>query len=282
MPEGDTIFRAARTMHRVLAGRIVVEFDCVYPIVTRAAERHAVVGRAVDSVTSRGKHLLLHFSSGLVLHTHMRMNGSWHLYPDGARWQRRRSDARVIVGCEGVVAVGFLVPVVELLTAREVARHEALRRLGPDPLAPSFGGGDAAEIARRVRAHGGAAIGDTLLNQRVVAGIGNVLRSEILFVARIDPFRAAARLSDQELTRIVETAQDLLAANVMTREATLSRSGGRRTTRSLDPDEKLWVYGRGGRACRLCGASILSAKTGPDARIVYWCPGCQPAIATDG
>ena len=282
MPEGDTIFRAARTMNRVLAGRIVVDFDCVYPLVTRAAEKHALVGRAIDSVMSRGKHLLVNFSDGLFLQTHMRMNGSWHLYPDGARWQRRRSDARVVIGCEGVVAVGFLVPVVELLTRRELERHDALRRLGPDLLAPAFGRRDAEEIARRVRARGRDAIGDTLLHQQVVAGIGNVLRSEILFLAGIDPARAGSRLSDAELTQVIDIAHDLLAATVMTPPQTISPSVGRRTTRSLDPGEKLWVYGRGGRPCRRCGAEILSAKTGPDARIVYWCPGCQPAIAADG
>jgi endonuclease VIII len=159
------------------------------------------------------------------------------------------------------VAVGFLVPVVDLLTQRELERHDALRRLGPDPLAPAFDRGDAAEIARRVRARGRSAIGGTLLNQGVVAGIGNVLRSEILFLAGIDPARAGDSLSDAEVTRIVDTAHDLLAANVMTRLQTISPSAGRRTTRSLDPGEKLWVYGRGGRPCRRCGAVILSAKT---------------------
>ena len=173
------------------------------------------------------------------------------------------------------MAVGFLVPVVELLTRRELERHDTLRRLGPDPLAAAFDDGGAAEIARRIRAHGRDAIGDTLLNQRVVAGIGNVLRSEILFLAAVDPARAGSSLSDAELTQVIDTAHDLLAANVMTRQQTISPSVGRRTTRSLDPGQKLWVYGRGGRPCRRCGTEILSAKTGPDARIVYWCPGCQ-------
>jgi len=282
MPEGDTIFRAARTMHRVLAGRRVTLFDCVYPAVTRVAEDHGVVGRSIDGVTSRGKHLLIGFSGGLTLLTHMRMNGSWHLYPDGARWQRPRSDARIVVGCDGVVAVGFAVPIAELLTERRLRRHHALAALGPDLLAPAFDRGDAAEIVRRARAHGRGAIGDILLNQRVVAGIGNVFRSEILFLAGMNPFRTADALSDAAIAGIVETARGLLAAGVMMPAQTLSRATGRRTTRSLDPDEKLWVYARGGRACRRCGTTILSKKTGPDARIVYWCPGCQPAIAADG
>src|ERR1044071_5606752 len=104
----------------------------------RVADRHPIVGRTIESVTSRGKHLLIAFSGGLVLHTHMRMNGSWHLYPDGAKWQRPPSDARVLVACAGVTAVGFTVPVVELLTGRDLSRHRALRQLGPDLLAGDF------------------------------------------------------------------------------------------------------------------------------------------------
>jgi len=279
VPEGDTIFRAARTMHRVLAGRSVSRFDCVYPLVMRVADRHPIVGRTIESVTSRGKHLLIAFSGGLVLHTHMRMNGSWHLYPDGAKWQRPLSDARVVVACAGVTAVGFTVPVVELLTERDLARHRALRQLGPDLLAGDF---DPAAAAERVRARGGDIIGDVLLDQRVVAGVGNVFRSEILFLAHVHPLRSVATLSDAEVAHVVEQARQQLRANVMDAGQTLSRSVGRRTTRSLDPEEKLFVYGRGGRACRRCGATILSTKTGPDARIVYWCPTCQPETPLEG
>lgn len=275
MPEGDTIFRAARTMHRVLAGRVVRRFESAYPLVMRVADRHPIVGRTIESVTSRGKHLLIAFSGGLVLHTHMRMNGSWHLYPDGARWRRPLADARVIVGCDGVAAVGFTVPVVELLTPRGLARHTALRELGPDLLAEPF---DRDEAARRVRSRGRDPIADALLNQRVVAGIGNVLRSEILFLARVNPFRSAADLADAELACIVDTARRVLAANVMTDTQTLSRVAGRRTTRSLDPSVKLWVYGRRGQPCRRCGTTIEAAKMGPEARIVYWCSACQPSL----
>ena len=274
MPEGDTIFRAARTMHRVLAGRVVTGFDCVYPLVTRAAEQHSVAGRTIESVTSRGKHLLIHFSGDLVLHTHMRMNGSWHLYPDGATWQRPLSDARVVVECAGVMAVGFTVPVVELLTARELARHEALREMGPDLLGDSF---DRNEAVRRIRARGREPIGDVLLNQRIVAGVGNVFRSEILFVAGVSPFRGAAALGDDDVLRLVDTARKILTASVMDHSQTLSRAEGRRTTRSLDPGQKLWVYGRGRRPCRRCGAAIQVEKTGLEARLVYWCPRCQPS-----
>jgi endonuclease-8 len=223
------------------------------------------------------------FSGDLVLRTHMRMNGSWHIYPAGARWQRPAHEMRVLVGTRDAVAVGFNVPAAELLTARALAQHRQLRALGPDLLSGAGGSRsserepfDRREVIRRLRARGGDTIGDALLNQRVVAGIGNVFKSEILFVARIDPFAPVSLLSDAELERLVAVALEQLAANVMSRSQTLSPAIGRRTTRSLDPHEKLWVYGRGGRRCRRCGALIHSKKAGLDARLTYWCPACQP------
>jgi len=130
-------------------------------------------------------------------------------------------------------------------------------------------------VMRRIRTHSADAIGDVLLNQRTVAGIGNVLKSEILFIAGIDPFTPVARLTDADLDRIVETAREQLAANVMEPLQTLYRSIGRRTTRMMNPGAKLWVYSRGGQPCRRCGAAIQSRQTGLDARLTYWCPMCQ-------
>ena len=279
MPEGDTILRAARALHRALAGGVVTRFDCVYPAVTRVADDHPIVGRTIESVSARGKHLLMAFSGDLVLRTHMRMNGSWHLYRSGAPWQRPARDMRVLVATADAVAVGFNVPIAELLSNRQLERHKEIRALGPDLLA---GAGeryeyavDTAEIVRRMRARGRDAIADVLLNQRVVAGIGNVFKSEILFVAGIDPFTPVVSLSDADLERIVGIARDQLAASVLDRSKTLARSIGRRTTRSLDPDATLWVYSRGGKPCRRCGTIIRSRKTGLDARLTYWCPQCQ-------
>lgn len=272
MPEGDTIFRAAVVLHRALAGRAVTRFESMFPAVTRVAEDRPVVGRIVERVSARGKHLLMTFSGDLVLHTHMRMNGSWHVYPVGARWQRPARDMRVLVSTADAVAVGFNVPIVELLTARDLARHRELAALGPDLLDARF---DLDDAVPRIRGHGGEAIADVLLNQRVVAGIGNVFKSEILFVARVHPFTPVDRLSDATVRRIVGIAREQLSANVMAPAQTLSPSVGRRTTRSLDPAAKLWVYGRGGKPCRTCGTPIASAKTGVDARLTYWCPRCQ-------
>ena len=274
MPEGDTIFRAARTLHRVLAGKEVTRFESVYPALTRIADDHPIVGRTIDSVSARGKHLLIAFSDGLTLRTHMRMNGSWHVYPAGARWQRPARDMRVLVGTRDAVAVAFNVPIAELLTARELARHKEIQALGPDLLADDTPF-DGAEVIRRLRGRGREAIADALLNQRVVAGIGNVFKSEILFLAGVDPFTTATALNDAALDRLVGIAREQLAANVMSQSQTLSPAVGRRTTRSLDPREKLWVYGRSGKPCRQCGTPIRSKKTGLHARLTYWCPACQ-------
>lgn len=273
MPEGDTIFRAARTLHRVLAGKIVTRFESVLPALTRVAEDHPIVGRTIESVAARGKHLLIAFSGGLTLRTHMRMNGSWHIYPAGAPSQRPARDMRVLVATADAVAVGFNVPVAEFLTDRELARHRSLRSLGPDLLDAAF---DPIEVMRRIRAHPATAVSDVLLDQRVVAGIGNVLKSEILFGAGVDPFSRVDRLSDDDLRRIIDVARELLRANVLTADQTLSPAVGRRTTRSLDPGSKLWVYGRGGKACRRCGTTVVARKSGADARLTYWCPRCQP------
>jgi endonuclease-8 len=275
LPEGDTIFRAARTLHRVLAGKEVTRFESVYPALTRIADDHPIVGRTIESVSARGKHLLIAFSDGLTLRTHMRMNGSWHIYPAGARWQRPARDMRVLVGTRDAVAVAFNVPIAELLTTRDLARHKEVQALGPDLLAddPLF---DRTEVIRRLRGRGRETIADALLNQRVVAGIGNVFKSEILFLAGIDPFTPVSALSDAALDRLVDISRAQLAANVMSRSQTLSPAVGRRTTRSLDPREKLWVYGRGGKPCRRCGTVIRSKKTGLHARLTYWCPACQP------
>jgi endonuclease VIII len=282
MPEGDTIFRAARTLHRVLAGKIVTRFESVYPALTRVADDTPIVGRRIESVTARGKHLLMAFSGDLILRTHMKMNGSWHTYPAGAKWQRPAHDMRVLVGTSDAVAVGFNVPVAEFLTARDLARHHELGALGPDLLAGAGSAQgvrdktfDGAEVARRIRAHSADAIADVLLNQRVVAGIGNVFKSEILFLAGVDPFRRVNALSDAEVDRVIVIAQQQLRANVLTPTHTLSPAIGRRTTGSLNPNEKLWVYGRGGTPCRRCGSIVRAKKTGIDARLTYWCPRCQ-------
>jgi endonuclease-8 len=272
MPEGDSVFRAARTLQRSLAGQRVTRFATMFPALTRVDEDRPLAGRTIESVTSRGKHLLVSFSGDLILHTHLRMNGAWHVYRPGERWRRRAIDMRVLVETASAVAVGFNIPIAEFLTARSLQRHEQLANLGPDLASQSF---DAAEARRRIRELGETPIGDLLLNQRAMSGLGNVLRSEVLFVAGTDPFLLAQALSDEALDRLIETARRLMSVNVLDPERTLAAGFGRRTTNSMNPHARLWVYGRGGKPCRKCGTPIRSRKTGPDARLVYWCPSCQ-------
>jgi endonuclease-8 len=275
MPEGDTIFRAARTLHRALAGKPVVRFESVFPALTRVHADSPLTGRTVERVSAQGKHLLMQFSGELVLRTHMRMNGSWHIYRPGERWQRARRDMRVLVATGDFEAVGFNVPVAEFLTVREVERHDELRRLGPDLLGATF---DEGEALRRMRGRGTDPIADVLLNQRVMAGIGNVYKSELLFMCRVNPFTATADLDDEALRRLMLTGRRILLANVQTGLAAMTTyTGLRRTTGRDRPQERLWVYGRAGRPCRCCGAAVASDKRGLAARLTYWCPACQAA-----
>ena len=275
MPEGDTIFRtaagAAPAPRRAARHAVRIGVSAL----TRIDHDRPLAGRTVEGVASRGKHILMTFSGDLVLHTHMRMHGSWHGYPPGAAWRLPARDMRVLVATAEFVAVGFNVPVAELLTARDMARHQALRELGPDLLDESFDAGDAIARARAQSQRAVAPIADILLNQRVVAGIGNEFKSEVLFVAGVYPFTPVSSLADADLARILGIGRDQLRANTAV-PGRLAPSRGRRTRDSLNRDGALWVYGRGGKPCRKCGTPIQARKTGIDARLTYWCPRCQP------
>jgi endonuclease-8 len=274
MPEGDTIFRAARTLHRALAGKVVTRFESVFPQLTRVDEDTPIAGRTVEAVSSSGKHLLMSLSGDLVLRTHMRMNGSWHIYRPGEAWQRGKRDMRVLLATADFVAVGFNIPVAEWLRGTALTRHEELRKLGPDLLADDF---DAAEAARRLRERGSVAIADALLNQRVVAGIGNVYKSEVLFACRVDPFALVRALTDEQVSCLIATARKFLRANVSEGLAAMTTYlGFRKTTRRDDPGQRLWVYGRAAQPCRRCRTPVRMAKQGRDARLTYWCAACQP------
>jgi endonuclease VIII len=273
MPEGDSVFRAARTLHRALAGKVVARFASVYPALTRVHADDPITGRTVERVTSVGKHLLMQFSGELVLRTHMRMNGSWHIYRAGERWRLPSPDMRVLVATRDFEAVGFNIPVAEFIRSHRLAKHDVLRTLGPDLLAEDF---DVVAAVARFRAHPTVEIGDALLNQRLVAGVGNVYKSEVLFSCRVNPFVPVERLSDEQLAQLLETARRLLQVNVSTGVApTTTYAGYRRATRRDDPSQRLWVYGRGRLTCRRCRTGISVRAQGPSARLTYWCPRCQ-------
>ena len=279
MPEGDTIFRAAQTLHRALAGTVVTRFETVFPALSRIDDDAPLRGRTIERVSSAGKHLLMRFSGDLVLRTHMRMNGSWHIYRTGERWKRPHRDMRIVVGTATYEAVGFNVPVAEFLRATELERHDELRKLGPDLLADDF---DASEVLRRFREWPAVTIADALLNQRILAGVGNVYKSEVLFMCGVNPFTAVAAVTDAQLNEIIDTSRQLLRANVGGALAPMTTyTGYRRTTRSGDPSQRLWVYGRGRKPCRRCDTTIKARKDGDDARLTYWCPKCQQAVGSE-
>lgn len=275
MSEGDTIFRAARTLNRALAGQTVTRFETVLPQLSRIDQDSPIAGRTVESVESQGKWMLMRFSGDLTLLTHMRMNGSWHIYRPGEAWRRGRQHMRVVIETVEFVAVGFDVPVAEFHDSASLARHPNLRRLGPDVLGEEF---DPAEAAKRLRELSDLPVGEALLRQSMVAGIGNVYKSEICFACGVNPFRHVSSLNDAELLCLTTRAQEYLRANVTDSASAgiVTHTGFRRTTRRADPSSRLWVYGRNHQPCRRCGASIQSKKQGAAARVTFWCPRCQP------
>jgi endonuclease VIII len=275
MPEGDSIFRAAATLHRALAGKRVERFDSVFPALTRIHEDHSFTGATIDSVRAHGKHLLMAFSNGYVLRTHMRMNGSWHIYRRGETWQRSPHRMRVLVATTDFEAVGFDIPVAEFITDRAVAKHAELSMLGPDVLAEDF---NRDEAMRRLRERSSSEVADALLNQRVMAGLGNVYKSEVLYLCGVNPFTRVDALTADQIACLVDTGRRLLLTNVSGAAAPMTTYRGlRRTTRRSNPGERLWVYGRARLPCRRCGSPIEIRKQGAGARLTYWCQTCQPS-----
>ena len=274
MPEGDTLFRTATVLREALAGKDVTA--------ARGRPDGVALGRAVGSrverVESVGKHLLIGFSNGLSLHTHLRMNGSWHRYRSGERWRRSPARAVAVIEVVDAVAVCFDAPTVELLDSRALGLHPVLAALGPDLLASEP---DLEEAMRRLSDPGRAQmpLGEALLDQTAMAGLGNVYRSEVCFIERVDPFLAVERVDPVVLRRVVATGQRLIHANrhdparTTTLDATGAPPGPSRLRR---PGDRLYVYGRTGRPCRRCGTPIRSVVTGELPRRTYWCPVCQP------
>ncbi|MGI8770994.1 MAG: Fpg/Nei family DNA glycosylase [Acidobacteriaceae bacterium] len=274
MPEGDTIFRAARTLERALGGKLVTRFETALAPLASVHDNTPISGRTVEKVESRGKWLLVHFSGDLILVTHMLMSGSWHIYRAGERWRRPRKDMRVVIATGDCEAVAFNVPVARFYTARSLDRTSSVPRLGPDLLGMEFAQ-DEAEA--RLLAHPNEEIAEVLLNQRVMAGIGNVFKSEICFACGVHPFRQVSTLSRAEVECLLHTSRKFLLMNVKdgVEDGIMTYTGARRTARSADPGARLWVYRRQGQPCRRCGTPILMQKQGVGARSTYWCAQCQ-------
>lgn len=279
MPEGDTIFRAARSLHKVLAGHVVTGFETAYAHLDRVSVDSPIVGRTIERCVAAGKHLLISFSGDLILRTHMRMNGSWHLYRHGERWWRGPQAMRVRIDTADWVAVAFNVPVAEFVTSRQLETRDPVAQLGPDLLGVTF---DRDEAIRRIIASGARPIAMTLLDQRIVAGIGNVYKSEVLFLTGVHPEVPSSAVPLPVLEAMMDTARRLLLDNVV--EGSSPRIQTYRNLRQLSPysesDESLWVYGRCNKPCRKCSTPIDMKKMGLDARSTYWCANCQKLLAT--
>jgi endonuclease VIII len=269
MPEGDTLFRIAAGLRRALVGETVLEARArPGPMLRRVPDLSVLAGLQVRAVESKGKHLLVRFGDGpgsRTLRTHLRMSGSWHRYRPGEPWRLPERRATVVLGTEHAVAVCFDCPTAELLTDAGLARSKPLTTLGPDLLGPAF---DADLALANLRDRGDVAIGEALLDQRALAGIGNVVRNEVLFMERVSPWAPVRSLSGTQLAGLVSAAQRVLRS--------AARDGDRTTTGDRRRGARLWVYGRAGRPCRRCGTRIEVSRQGELRRLIYWCPSCQP------
>jgi endonuclease-8 len=253
MPEGDTLARTAAGLRPYLVGRRVTAARARAP----GPQVDRLVGSTINAVESQGKQLLIRFDNGLEVRTHLRMHGSWHRYRPGEPWRRAASRARLVIEVPGSVAVCFDAPTVELFEQRSEPLHPVLSALGPDLLASDP---DLDEIARRLRdpARADQAIGEVLLDQRALAGIGNEVRNEVLWEARRSPWAAVRDLDDAALLDLVDRARVMLRAGAAT---------GRRPRR---------IYRRAGRPCPRCGTLVRLEHQGRDLpRLTFWCPACQ-------
>ena len=266
MPEGDTIFRTAVVLRRVLAGQRVTGFEITAPKVSLAARGEPIVGSLVDAVEANGKHLFIIFGTPkrVVLHTHMKMSGSWHVYRPAERWWEPESEARVVIRTENAVAPCFHPPIVELLTEKELGLHRVVSQLGPDIIRDEF---DMDEAIRRLRSNEDRDIATALLDQRAISGIGNVFKVEALFLGRTSPWAQVRDLDDAKLRDLVEHARTLIRLN---------RDGGpRRTHFALNASERMWVDERAGLPCHVCGTMVESGWHPDEVRKSWFCRTCQ-------
>jgi endonuclease VIII len=258
VPEGDVVWYYARRLHEALAGRVLTRSDFRVP-------RYATVslaGQTVTEAVARGKHLLIRTGNGLTVHTHLKMEGSWRIRP-AAQKLTETHKIRLVLANENWQAVGYQLGTTEVLPTADEANVTG--HLGPDLLGPGWDAAEAAEAVRRLVKDGDRPIGEALLDQRNLAGIGNLYKSEVLFLRGVSPWRGAGQVEDPQ--RMVDLAHRLLDAN----KARI----GQVTTGDTRPGRQTWVYGRAGAACRRCGTPVLRRADGTD-RITFWCPACQP------
>jgi endonuclease-8 len=261
VPEGDTLFKTAARLKPALQGHALTRFEA-----PRLRGDAPQLGERIELVEARGKHLLVHFDGGLVLRTHLRMTGSWHVYRERERWRKPAYLARAVVGADsGWLGVCFQAPVVETYH-RAGAEPAALAGLGPDLCRPeSLTDGVLDQIVERAAQLGGAGttLGEALLDQRIAAGIGNVYKSEACFAVGVDPGSPFEAVDEPTRRQVWSVAARQLQANLGQAERRTHPAG-------------LAVYGRRGQSCHRCGTPIRMARHGEQARSSYWCPTCQP------
>jgi endonuclease VIII len=257
MPEGDVVWRTARQLGDALAGRVLVRSDFRVPRYATTS----LAGRAVLESVSRGKHLLTRVDGDITVHTHLRMDGSWRISRPTA-YPPRDHRIRLVLANDTWQAVGHQLGIVEVVRTSQESR--VVGHLGPDLLGPDW---DIGEAVRRIGAEPDRPIGEALMDQRNLAGIGNLYKAETLFLRGVSPWRPVSAVDG--LPDMVDLARRLLEAN--------KERVGQVTTGNTARGEQTWVYGRAGRPCRRCGTTISRADQGPDTqeRITFWCPACQ-------
>lgn len=260
MPEGDTLHQAAGRIG-VIVGSVADRITGSHRAVVASGSR--LTGHGIASVVARGKHLVIAFDHGWSLRTHLAMTGTWHRYRPGERWRSSPGKARVAIETAEWTVVCFAAPTVQIAPDREIA--EALAHLGPDLIHDTVAWDDVVARARRSEA---PTIADLLLDQAVMAGIGNVYKSETLYLQRVHPETPTVTMTDDAIAECGERAQRLLVAN--------KDRPNRSTTGRRGRDATLWVYGRAGKPCRRCGTPIAISGLRSDQRFTYWCPTCQP------
>jgi endonuclease VIII len=258
MPEGDAIRTAANRVGAALIGREIESIETPHPRFGRDRWPERLAGRGVRAVDAHGKHLLIRFDGGLTIHSHLRMTGAWGVYARGERWRRGRHRAWLVIRTADSEVVQFDGPVLELMTDGRSRFDARIAQLGPDVLADEF---DEAAFIRRLREDDQTrTLGDALLDQRIVAGIGNMWKAEGCFRAAIDPWRRLRDVSDAEALAIIRGVRPLMFDSV---------------TNGFPKSKTLLVYKRAGTACPRCGTIIRARGQGDDNRTAYWCPGCQ-------
>lgn len=265
MPEGDTLYRAAAGIRPVLQGQRIIAATSSDRTTVDPIDADTLAGRTVTEVTARGKHLMISIDDGRVVHSHLGMTGSWHVYPLGEAWRKPASSAALALHTPRHSVICFSPKMLEMVTVTQIRRNRYLQRLGPDLM---LADSDLQAGLARMRVHDLAPIGEAVMNQTLVAGIGNVYKSETLFLSRINPWTRVGELSDEVLQNYLAEARRLMRLN---------RGPGRRVTRFRDDGKRHWVYGRRGEPCYECGGTITLRRQGDAGRTTYWCASCQPA-----